>query len=111
MADTIRLVSGDALPTVTLTITDDITGDPFDLSDVGTSVSINFRPAGSTTLTGTIDCNILDGANGIISFDFSGGILVDLTAGLYEGEVVIDFAGNTQTLYEPLKFRVRDEFA
>jgi len=110
MVDTIRLVSGDGRPTITLTLTDETTGDPIDVSAGTTTVNVKFRAAGTTTLLDTIACNITDGVNGIVTFDFSGGTLAGLDAGLYEAEIEIDFNGDTQTLYDVLKFRVRDEF-
>lgn len=110
MVDTIRLVSGDKKPTITLTLTDDTSGSPIDLSASTTTVNVNFRASGTTTLLSTISCTKTDAVNGIVTFDFSGGALVGLAAGQYEGEIEIDFDGSTQTVYELLKFRVRDEF-
>lgn len=110
MADTIRLVSGDSRPTITLTLSDDVSGDAFDLSAGTTVVRVYFRAAGSTTVLSTITCTKTDAANGVVTFDFSGGVLTDLAAGLYEGEIEVDFDGDTHTVYDPLKFRVRAEF-
>ena len=109
MSDIIKLVSGDTGPTITLTLTDEVTGDVIDVSAVTTTVYLKFRASGTTTLLDTITCAKVDGAAGIVSFDFTGGVL-DVDAGLYEGEIEIDFNGATQTLWEPMKFRVRDEF-
>lgn len=110
MTDVIKLVKGDAYPTITLTLTDEDSGDPIDVSALTTTVYLKFRAAGSTTLIDTITCAIVDGANGIVSFDFVGGALADVDAGLYEGEIEIDFSGSTHTIWDVLKFRVRDEF-
>lgn len=109
MADVIRVVSGDSKPDVTLTLTDEITGDPFDLSAVSTVVRVYFRAAGTTTLLSTITCTKTDAVNGEVSFDFSGGVL-DVAAGMYEGEIEVDFNGAKHTVYETLKFRVREDF-
>lgn len=108
--DTVRLVSGDGKPSITVTITDEVTGDPIDVSAVTTTVYLKFRQSGTTDLLDTITCTVLDGVNGVVSFDFSTGTLTGLDAGLYEGELEIDFNGVTQTLYDLIKFRVRDEF-
>lgn len=108
--DTIKLVSGDAFPAVTVTLTDGADGDPIDVSAGTTTVYLKFRESGTTTLLDTITCTKLDAVNGVVSFNFVGGALDDLDAGLYEGEIEIDFNGSTHTLYELLKFRVRDEF-
>ena len=43
MADIIKLVKGDELPQITLTLTDDISGSAIDLSASTTSVSIKFK--------------------------------------------------------------------
>lgn len=110
MTDVIKLVQGDSKPTITLTLTDDVTGTAVDLSAGTTTVVVNFRKAGTTTLLSAISCTKVDGANGIISFDFSGGVL-DSAAGMYEGEVVISYDGDEHTLYDVLRFRVREDFA
>lgn len=110
MVDTIRLVQGDSKPEITLTLTDESTGIPLDLSAATTIVRIRFRAAGSTTLLSTIVCTKTNAANGIVSFDFSGGALTTATAGIYEGEIEIDYNGLTHTVYDLLKFRVRDDF-
>ena len=49
------------------------------------------------------------GATGQVQFDFSGGVL-NVNPGMYEGEVNIDFNGAIQTVYDLMKFRVRDSF-
>lgn len=110
MVDTIRLVQGDSKPDITLTLTDESTGIGLDLSAATTTVSINFRQAGSTTLLSTIACTKVTPASGIVSFNFSGGELGTIAAGMYEGEIVIDYDGQTHTVYDVLKFRVREDF-
>jgi hypothetical protein len=49
------------------------------------------------------------GTTGQVQFDFLGGVL-DVEPGMYEGEVVIDFAGQVQTVYDTLRFTVRENF-
>lgn len=109
MSEVIKVVQGDTKPLVSLTLTDDATGDPFDLSAETTTVSINFRAAGTTTTPQVISCTKVDAANGKVQFDFSGGIL-DVDPGLYEGEIVVSIGGATHTVYDVLKFRVRADF-
>jgi hypothetical protein len=109
MSTAIKLVANDTKPTVHLTLTDTATGDPIDLSAVTTVVRVYFRAAGTTTLLSTITCVKVDAVNGKADFDFSGGVLTDLEAGAYEGEIEVDFNGAKHTLFEKLKFRVRDE--
>ena len=110
MADTIRLVKGDTKPVVILTLTDESTDSPYDLSPASVSVSVRFRKANTSTLLSTINCSLVNtGTDGKVQFDFSGGILTNVDAGQYEGEVVVSTSGaGTQTVYETLSFRVRD---
>ena len=108
--DVIRLVEGDEKPLIVLTLTDDITGTPIDLSLGTTTVSVKFRKAGTTTLLSTISCSKLSGGTtGQVQFGFSGGVL-DVDPGSYEGEVVVDYNGDVQTVYETLRFTVRANF-
>lgn len=108
--DVIRLVKGDEKPLIVLTLTDDITGTPIDLSLSTTEVSVKFRKAGTTTLLSTISCTKLSGGTtGQVQFGFTGGVL-DVDAGSYEGEVTVNYDGNVQTVYETLRFTVRANF-
>ena len=108
MADIIKLVKGDELPQITLTLTDDVSGSAVDLSASSTSVSIKFKLRGTSTTLSTISTSKLtDGSDGKIYFNFAGGVL-DVDPGEYEGEIVIDYNGSTQTVYDTLNFRVRD---
>ena len=109
MADIIRLVQGDEKPEIHLTLSDENTGLALDLSAEETTVSIKFRAAGSTTLLSTIACVKTDDSSGKVSFDFAGGVL-DVEPGMYEGEIEVNYAGQTQTVYDVLRFRVRQAF-
>lgn len=110
MADTIKLVQGDELPQITLTLRDDVGNAALDLSAATTTVTIKFKLKGGTTTLSTITTTKLtDGSDGKVYFDFSGGVL-DVDPGEYEGEIVIDFNGSVQTVYDTLNFRVRDNF-
>jgi hypothetical protein len=111
MADVIRLVKGDELPIIQLTLTDDVANQVLDISAATTTVSVRFRKAGTTTLLNTIPCTkSTDGTDGQVEFDFQGDVL-DVDPGQYEGEIVVDFNGSSQTVYELLTFRVRDSLA
>lgn len=109
--DVIRLVQGDSKPIIVLTLTDDNTGLPIDLSASGSTVQVKFRAAGSSILLSTIACTKTNGGgDGKVQFDFSGGVL-DVDPGMYEGEIEIDYgAAGTQTVYDVLRFRVRSQF-
>jgi hypothetical protein len=111
MAEKIKLVQGDNLPYITLTLTSSDTGSPIDLSDPGTVVRVYFRAAGSSTILSTLTCSKVDnGLTGKVRFNFPNNTL-DVEPGAYEGEVEIDFGGSTQTVFEILKFAVRSQFA
>lgn len=110
MADTIKLVKGDELPQITLTLTDDVANAALDLSAASTVVTIKFRLRGGTTTLSTISTSKLtDGSDGKVFFNFANNIL-DVDPGEYEGEIVISYAGTIQTVYDTLNFRVRDNF-
>jgi len=108
--DVIRLVAGDEKPVVILTLTDDITGGVIDLSNSTTTISVKFRAAGTTTVLSTITFTKLrGGTTGQVQFDFNGDVL-DVDAGQYEGENQISFNGQIQTVFDVLRFVVRDNF-
>lgn len=112
MADLIRLVKGDSKPVIILTLFDDTTDTAFDLSPASVSVTVRFSKANTRTLLSTINCsNVNDGTDGKVQFDFSGGVL-DVDPGQYEGEIVVTTSGaGTQTVYDTLTFRVRDNLS
>lgn len=111
MADKIKLVQGDNLPYITLTLTDPLTGNAINLSETNVFVRVYFRAANTTTVLNTIVCEkINNGTAGQVRFNFSSGVL-NVEPGLYEGEVEIDFGGQKQTVYEVLKFSIRSQFA
>lgn len=108
MSDIIKLVQGDTLPTITVTLTDEFTGAAVDLT--GATVVVKFRAAGSTTLLSTLTCALVGAAAGIFSFSFPAPAL-DIDPGLYEGEIQVTFVGGEiQSVYDVLKFRVREDF-
>ncbi|NBP80056.1 hypothetical protein EBU58_04935 [bacterium] len=107
----IKLVQGDSLPYIKLTLTDPATGLPINVADADVVVRVYFRAAGSATVLSTITCEKVDGgATGIVRFNFANGEL-DVEPGAYEGEVELDFEGQVQTVYDVLKFNVRSQFA
>ena len=111
MADKIKLVQGDTFPNVRLTLTDPVTGLAINLSDSQTTVQVYFRQAGTTTVLATIPCTKVNGGStGQVQFNFSTGVL-NVDPGAYEGEIEINFDGQTQTVYELLKFTVRQQFS
>lgn len=109
--DVIRLVSGDNKPVIVLTLRDELSGMPYDLTPDSTSVAVRFRMAGAVGApASTIPCTKLgSGTEGKVQFTFPPGVL-DVPAGMYEGEIVITEAGQVQTVYDLLRFRVRENF-
>lgn len=107
---TIKLVRNDNRPQITLTITDETTGAPINLN--GATVAVHFRKAGTTTVLSSLACtHVTDGSDGKTRFQFSGAAL-DVEAGNYEGEIEITHSGgDKETVFETLRFRVREEFA
>jgi len=111
---TIKLVKGDTYPEVNLTLRDANTGEPsdpntwtpIDLSAATTTVRVDFRVPGTTAIMATANCvKVSGGAGGQCYFN----IPAELTAaeGTYEGEIVIDRNGATETVYDRLTFKVR----
>ena len=110
MSDVINLVKGDELPIITLTLTDDVANSVLYLSEGTTSVTVKFRAVGSTTVSSTISTTkTTDGSDGKVQFNFAGGVL-DVDEGMYEGEIVVNYNGSLQTVYDKFKFRVRANF-
>jgi hypothetical protein len=108
MSSVIKLVVGDDRPIITITFTDDITGQSYDVSTY--VVTVRFRMKGvDDVLIATIPCT-LGPASNQARFDFTGGELDGIEPGHYEGEVIIDEGGEVQTVYEVINFRVRQNF-
>lgn len=108
MAQTIKLVRGDNRPYIRLTLTES-NGDAINLT--GATVRVYFREVGSETVLSTLTCSVTGSPTaGVVTFNFPGSTL-DVEPGIYEGEVEIDFGGEIQTVYDVLKFNVRDQFA
>lgn len=107
---TIKLVQGDNLPDITLTLTDRQTSDPIDLSASTTTVVVKFRAATGTTILATLPCiKPNGGADGVVKFGFPNSTL-DIPPGQYQGEIEINFNGQILTVYDLLQFTVRADF-
>ena len=108
MSDKIKLVQGDSRPQLQLTLTDDTTGAPIDLT--GATVLMKFRESGSE--------GYLEALTGIVTNAVTGQVVIiwnatslDVPEGEYEGEIEITFADATiQTVYNLLKFKLRADF-
>ncbi|MFN6303749.1 MAG: hypothetical protein ACK42H_16325 [Planctomycetota bacterium] len=109
MAEKIKLVQGDTRPQIKVTVLDDVTGAAMDIRN--SSLVMRFRAVGSTTVLDTLNGVLLDGLNGIAAFAWNPNSL-NVDAGDYEGEIEITFSDSSrQTVYDLLKFKVREDFA
>lgn len=106
MAEKIKLVQGDTRPVLRVTITDETTGAAIPVS----AATLKFREAGATTTKVSITGAIIDGPNGVVDFTWTNTALD--TAGEFEGEVEFTpSSGGVQTVFDLLKFKVREQFA
>jgi hypothetical protein len=107
MSDKIKLVQGDNRPYIKLTLRD-ADGAPMNLASA--TVKVYFRAVGTTTILSTLNCTLIgDGSTGQVQFNFPGSAL-DVPPGSYEGEVEVNFSGEIQTVYDTLRFQVRQQF-
>jgi hypothetical protein len=106
----IKLVQGDNLPEVTLTLINLETDLPLNLSAATTTVVVKLRALGGTTVLSTLTCvKTNGGADGVVMFFFPANTL-DIPAGQYQGEIEISFNGQFLTVYDLLQFSLRAEF-
>lgn len=125
MAEKIKLVRNDSRPQLVVSLTDSRDGSPMDISDDNTIVRMKFRARGTTVLKDTLVALKLPGvvtADGTIDYEdltpgrggrayFSWGeTTLDGEPGDYEGEIEISFADGVQTIYDILKFKLREDF-
>lgn len=111
MTDRIKLVRGDTKPQLRLTLTKEENNQPINLS--GATVTLHFRAAESDTLLFSRPAfiNPQYAPSGIAYLDWEEGDL-DLDGGNYDGELEIVFPdGSRETIYELLKFKIREDFA
>lgn len=109
MADPIYLVRGDNRPYITLTLVDD-TGAVLDLSNPLATVSLHWQAEAGGDVTTFSLAKVGDGTEGKVRFNFPGSSL-NVEPGWYVGEVEVAFDAERQTVYEKLKFYVRDDIA
>lgn len=110
MAEKIKLVQGDTRPQVRLALTDENAGEVLDLT--GATVTLHFRAVGESTSLFSRQGYVLDAPNGIAVISWQTGDL-DVPAGEYEGEIEVYWAstGARQTVYDLLKFKVREDIS
>jgi hypothetical protein len=129
-----KLVQNDQMPEVWLSLTDDITKDPIDVSALATAVYAHIREVGQKTIKATLLCDKMAGV--VISIDDETGaqtislappydtpgrggrvaIAWDVDTldkpGVFQAEIEVVFEdGKPMTWYDVLQFNVREQFA
>jgi hypothetical protein len=114
MATTLYFVQSDTLPQIKLTLTDEVTNGPRNLT--GKQVSLHAKPSTGTgvafTRPASLDINGTDRANGIAYIVWQDGDL-NRPAGTYTAEIEIYDAGQgtRETVYETLNLVIREDIA
>jgi hypothetical protein len=107
----IRLVRNDTGPQIQLTLTNEATGAAIDLSSATATMHFKSVTTGTVVFSRALSIPALTAAQGIAIVVW-GATDLNQTAGDYDGEVEITFpTGMRQTVYDVLKFRLRDQFA
>ena len=120
--ETINLVQGDTKPQLNFTLRDSktaVAGKTLDEDDsstwaiidiTGYSIELKFRALNSTTALFTEALGITSAAGGTCYMIWPADSL-DVAAGMYEGELQLtDGSGKVQTVYDKLKFKIREQF-
>ena len=120
--ETINLVQGDTKPQLNFTLRDSktaVAGKTLDEDDsstwaiidiTGYSIELKFRAANSSTVLFTESLGITSASGGTCYMIWPADSL-DVAAGIYEGELQLtDGSSKVQTVYDKLKFKVREQF-
>ena len=120
-SETLNYVVGDMLPALDLTLRDrntaasgtsldpenSATWAPIDITDA--TVRLRLRELGGTAIADPRTFSVTNGAAGTCTTNFSATTFS--AAGTYEGEIEITHSDNSvQTVYDLIKFKVRDDF-
>lgn len=111
MDSRIRLVRNDTGPQVQVTLTDETTGTPINLT--GATATLHFRSeeTGLTLFSRDMTIPVGTATDGLATVVWNTGDL-DQEPGDYVGEIeVVLTTGIRQTVYDVLKFRLREDFA
>ena len=111
---TLLLVQGDTKSQIQATITRSNDGSAVDLT-AASSIVMRFRAEHGNSILSTLtgqQASSGDYANGIVTFEF-GSTDLDVDAGDYEGEIEITYSSDStkETVFEVIKFIVREDFA
>ena len=120
--ETINLVQGDTKPQLNFTLRDSktaVAGKTLDEDDsstwaiidiTGYSIELKFRALNSPTVLFTESLGITSASGGTCYMIWPADSL-DVAAGIYEGELQLtDGSSKVQTVYDKLKFKVREQF-
>jgi len=111
MATTFKYVQGDTGPQIKVTLTEEDSGDAVDLT--GATVTLHFRAAGEDEVLFSREffVNPDTAENGVAVLQWETNDL-NQEAGAYEGEIeVVRDSGIRETLFDKLKFKIREDFA
>lgn len=110
MANVIKLVQGDTKPSLVVTLKDQSSSIPLNLT--GVTPALKFRESGATTLIGIVPGAVVDIVGGIVVFHWTAvPNILDVPAGNYEGEIELTYAdGSVQTVFDALYFYIREQF-
>jgi hypothetical protein len=113
MATTLYFVQSDTLPQIKLTLTDEVTNGPRNLTN--TTVQLNAQPSTGTGVAFVRPATILNGtdeANGIAYVIWQNGDL-NRPAGTYTAEIELynTTTGARETVYETLNLVIREDIA
>jgi hypothetical protein len=111
MATSFNYVQGDTGPQIRLSFTDEDTDTATDLT--GATVTLHFRAAGEETVlfSRELYINPETPEEGVAVLQWETNDL-NQEPGVYEGEIeVVKATGLRETLYEVIKFRIREDFA
>lgn len=105
----LRLVQNDTLPTVSLRLTDVVTGAVLNVSAATTTITARIREAGSNTVKESIPMTKPNGGvDGVVAIVWTATALN--TPGEFEVEVELNFNGYTQTVYDVIPMKIRPQF-
>jgi hypothetical protein len=107
----IRLVKNDTGPQIQVTLTDDATGAAINLSGATATLHLKSLATGTVVLSRAMIIPETTATQGIALVVWGSSDL-NQTPGDYDGEIEVVFSsGMRQTVYDVLKFRIRDQFA
>ena len=113
MAEIISLVKGDTVADLQVTLVRDDTGTAFNATGIALTMQIKKKGIDGIVAGGSVNHNtsLSTEASGLIVFSLGSWLNNGSTlAGYYEGEVTMDLGPGTQTVYQVIELRVRDDF-